>query len=397
MTEAAHHAGGGHQRCAHEHVAQVGDGGIGQAALEVLLLQGHGGAEQDGEAAQPQHDQLHHGAGQELRAEHVVDGAQYGIRAGVDHRHGMQQGGDGRGGHGGRGQPGIHGEHRSLGAEADECQQEHAPQQLLMPGELLRIQDAAQGEVSARAVHQREHQRHKGHGRAADGEVQVLAPRADGGRVLLVGDQGQGDQGQALVEDVEGEQVRRHGDGQGDAVGHGVEGEEGVGPLLMGHVLKAVEGGQGPQERHQSGEHAAHAVQAEHQVQLGAHAQAHQGVEPVGAVQQQAQHHQRCGDHHRLHVDAPALHRAETEQRKQCAAQKRHKQRQENQHRASSFLTSGLRPARPAVRSAPAGTCPAKPTAPSAQSAGSASASWARTWQTCGDCPPRQPRGRRHG
>ena len=266
-----------------------------------------------------------------------------------------------------------------------------------MPGELLRIQDAAQGEVSPRAVHQREHQRHKGHGRAADGEVQVLAPRADGGRVLLVGDQGQGDQGQALVEDVEGEQVRRHGDGQGNAVGHGIEGEEGVGPLLVLHVFKAVEGGQGPQERHQPGEHAAHAVQAEHQVQLGANAQAHQGVEPVGAVQQQAQHHQRCGNDHRLHIDTPALHRAEMEQRQQQPAHKGHKQRQKNQHRSSSFLTSAPQPARPAARSAPAGTCPAAPTAPSAEPAGSASASWARIWRTCGDCPPHPPRGRTRG
>ena len=115
-----------------------------------------------------------------------------------------------------------------------------------MPARLSGIQHAAQHKIRGRAVVDDEDHRNEGKRRTADGVNQVFTTCTNALRILLMRDQWQGDQRQAFVEHIQREQIACHGYGQRDAVGHGVEGEEGVGPFLMAHVFKAIQRGKGP-------------------------------------------------------------------------------------------------------------------------------------------------------
>ena len=123
---------------------------------------------------------------------------------------------------------------------------------------------------------------------AGDGEGEVLAPCADGHSVLLVDDKRQGHQRQALIKDVEREQVCRERDGQRDGVAHRVVAEERVRTLLVLHVLKAVQRRQRPEDGYQTCENAAHAVHTERQRQLAVHV-----AENVGGIRAGEQQHPR--------------------------------------------------------------------------------------------------------
>ena len=230
---------------------------------------------------QAHRNDLRHGTIKETGAKGVIDHADHRVRARVYHRHRMQQGRYRGGRHGSRRQPGIHGEDRSLGTKANEGQQEHQPQHHLMPNNLAHVQHTAQHKVRADAVVHDEDQRNEGQSRTADREDQVLASGADALHILLMGHQGQRNHGQAFVEHIQGEQIARQRHRQGYTIAHGVVGEEGIGPVLMAHVLKTVQGGQGPQKAHQAGKHLAHAIQVQRQGQGIGHPQ--QGQFPLGA------------------------------------------------------------------------------------------------------------------
>ena len=94
-----------------EHVTELGDRGVGQDPLDVRLGEGDRGGQYRGEDADRGHDDHHSGRGAEdgVAAGHEVD-------AGVDHRGGMDQGGDRRGAFHCVRQPDVE---RELGALAD--------------------------------------------------------------------------------------------------------------------------------------------------------------------------------------------------------------------------------------------------------------------------------------
>ena len=101
--------------------SEVGDGGVGEDLLAVALAAGQGGSGHEGEGAGQGNDAREHGPGEGRReAQHKVD-------AGLDHRGGVQQGGNGRRGDHGAAQPALEGKLRGFGerGEAEEGDGQH--------------------------------------------------------------------------------------------------------------------------------------------------------------------------------------------------------------------------------------------------------------------------------
>lgn len=73
---------GGHQGGGKQNIRQVRHRGVSQPQLEVPLLQGHAGAVYNGDDGQQQRQLLGPGAGQNVRAEAVIDQADTGEGAG---------------------------------------------------------------------------------------------------------------------------------------------------------------------------------------------------------------------------------------------------------------------------------------------------------------------------
>ena len=102
----------------HEHVAQLGDRGVGEDALDVGLGDADGGGEEAGEGADDGDGQQRDGraAEDEVGAAHHVD-------AGGDHGGGVDERGDRRGALHRVGQPDVEGDLRALAGGADQHEQ----------------------------------------------------------------------------------------------------------------------------------------------------------------------------------------------------------------------------------------------------------------------------------
>jgi hypothetical protein len=105
-------AAAGSDALRHHHVAELGEGRVGEDALDVVLLESHQGGEQRGDRADPGDGCM----GRELRR--IDEEAHAGEHEdpGRDHRRGVDQGGDGRGPFHRVGQPDVQ---RHLGGLAD--------------------------------------------------------------------------------------------------------------------------------------------------------------------------------------------------------------------------------------------------------------------------------------
>ena len=215
-------------------------------------------------------DVLRPGAAQEFTAEAEVHQTHHGKRAGLDHRHRVQQGRDRGRGHRRRGQPAVEGEDRRLDAEAEECQDEDRHKLLFVARNLVHVQNAAVGEgegvgVAAEVHEADEHQRRAGHG-----VEDVLFARAPRLVVHLVHDEREGHQGHELIAEVEGEEICRVGDARHDAEGDDKEAEEEVFPPLVRHVGEGVERGHGPEHADDAAEDQRNAVGPEGDREHGA-------------------------------------------------------------------------------------------------------------------------------
>ncbi len=148
-----------------------------------------------------------------------------------------------------------------------------------------------------------EHDADEGESGAANHVVQILP----GGRLGLLGhgvdNQRQRHHGQRLVEQVHGDDVAREGHAQRHAVGDGVEGQEGVHPLLVAHIFKGVQRRQRPQAGHQPAEEGSHAVDVQRQGQA---LYERKQIQPLRrGVQQQHKHQNGVEEHHCLHRHVP--------------------------------------------------------------------------------------------
>ena len=262
---------GGHQGGGKQNIRQVRHRGVSQPQLEVPLLQGHAGAVYNGDDGQQQRQLLGPGTGQNVRAEAVIDQADAGEGTGLYHRHRVEQGRDGGGGHRRRGKPTVQRPNGGLDPEAHKGQGEHCQQH----GQISVIarQVAAQGEVRS-IVDGQEHQPDKRQGRAGDGVYQVLDAGLFGGLGHGLHHQGQGGQSQQLIEQVHGHHVGGEGNAQGDAEGCREKCPEHVQVLFVAHVVKAIEHGKGPQGGRQP------------RKQTGSPVHAEGDGQPVGKVQQ---------------------------------------------------------------------------------------------------------------
>ena len=128
MHPRGHQALGCHQGTGEEDVGEVGHSGVGQAVLEVCLLQRHSRAEHqrnDGEA----HDHiLSPRSPQHIHAESVVDKTDTGESARLDHCHRVQEGRHGGGGNCRCRQPAVHRPNGGLDTAAHEGEGEHRQQ-----------------------------------------------------------------------------------------------------------------------------------------------------------------------------------------------------------------------------------------------------------------------------
>ena len=108
------------QKQAAQHVADLGDAGVGQALFQHLFAQGQHRAHEHGDGGAAKQYHLRPGAAQKIRPDDVEDHAEDGQHAGLGDHAGQDRRGRGRGhGVGGR-QPAVHREHAGLGAKADD-------------------------------------------------------------------------------------------------------------------------------------------------------------------------------------------------------------------------------------------------------------------------------------
>lgn len=194
---------------------------------------------------------------------------------GLYHGHRVQQGRDGGGGHRRRGKPAVQRPDGRLDAEAHKGQGKHRQQHGHVA--VIARQMAAQGEVHC-VVDGQEHQADKRQGRAGDGVDQVLDAGLLGGLGHGLHHQGQGGQGQQLIEQVHGHHIGGESDAQGHAEGGGEEGPEHMQMLLVAHIVEAIEHGKGPQGGRQSGKQPGRAVHAEGDGQPGGKMQQGEGA-----------------------------------------------------------------------------------------------------------------------
>ena len=104
----------------HDHVAELREGGIGEDALDVVLLDGDEGGEDGGEAADACNDEHPGGRKEQQR----IDAAEH-IDAGGDHGGGVDERGDRRRAFHGVGQPDVERDHGRFADAAAEEAEDH--------------------------------------------------------------------------------------------------------------------------------------------------------------------------------------------------------------------------------------------------------------------------------
>ena len=95
----------------------------------MLLAHSHRAADEDAQHRQREADSLRPGAAHQIGAEAVIAHADNRERAGLNHGHGVQKRGNGRGRHAGRGQPAMQRKNRRFNAKAKEAKGKHGQNQ----------------------------------------------------------------------------------------------------------------------------------------------------------------------------------------------------------------------------------------------------------------------------
>ena len=122
--EVEHADGDAAEAEASHHVAELGDGGVGEDALDVVLRDGDEGGKDRGGCADPGDDGEGGGgsAGERAGLHERIDAGDE-VNAGCDHGGGMNERGDGRGAFHGVGEPDVEGKLAALAGGAGEDEQ----------------------------------------------------------------------------------------------------------------------------------------------------------------------------------------------------------------------------------------------------------------------------------
>ena len=286
---------GRHQHCAEQHIRKIGNRGKSQALFQVSLPHGHDGGKQNRETAQAHGNGLRNGTRQERRAEGIMGHADHRERPGIHNGNRVQQCGHRRGGNADRRQPGVHRKDSRLCAESDKGQQENPAKHFLMPGHPGHIQHAARRETRGGVVMAQKQHPDKGHRRAGNGKVHISLSRLPGGPVLVESHQRKRHHRQAFIKGIQREKISREGNRQRHPVGHGVKAEEAFRVSAL-HIKIGVQHGRRPEQRQQTREDFARAVQPENQRQVVHHRKQHRAVSVSPENLKRGQHRGR-GDH----------------------------------------------------------------------------------------------------
>ena len=151
------------------------------------------------------------------------------------------------------------GEQRRLGAQTEKAAEEG---QLQDPGVEPAPQSSPVAEHAA-PVQGPQHHGDKAQGRPRDAVDHIEPGGAEAFRVLIMGHQRQGDQGEEFKEDIEGEEVGGKRGPQGHPIGHQVKGKKAAAAVAVRHIGKGVEQGRRPHEGQHGGKQRGHAVHPE--------------------------------------------------------------------------------------------------------------------------------------
>ena len=228
-----------HEHGGEENVRQVRDRGVGEAALEVPLLERHARAIENRDQREDDADRLRPCAAQQLRAAAVVDKADAGEGARLHDGHRVQQRRDGGGRDGRRGQPRVQRPERRLDAEAHEREHEHRQKHRQIPA-ARRCQMPA-GDELLRIVQDEKDEPDERQRRAGHGVEQVFDARGLGRGGHGLHDERERREGEQLVKEIHRQHVRRKGDAERHAEGGREERPEHGEVLFMAHVVAGIE------------------------------------------------------------------------------------------------------------------------------------------------------------
>jgi len=215
----------------------------------------------------------------------------------------------------GRRQPAVEGEHTRLHPEAQQHQKGRQQQKALLSGQLLRVQHPTGSKVQGGAVGVEDKQAKEHTVGPAQGVKQVFQPRQHRFPFPVVEDQGEGEQGHHLIEQVEGGQIAREAQAYQHPVDRQNKAEKPPGGRLMLHVRPGIDGGQQPHQGNQHHQHPPRPVRAQGQDKLRGQMQQHQ----LSADQKSAHQGRPARGRQRKQAvkcdGAPVVHRPQQEQK----------------------------------------------------------------------------------
>ncbi len=252
MHQAAHRGDRSEQRDAEGHVGHLADGRVGQALLQLLLLQGAQRAVEDGGRGQPQRPGEIQ-PGQRFGTKDVIDHPHDTERPRLHHRHRMQQRADRRRRDHRLRQPAMQRDQRGLHPKPENQQDEgHLQRHLVLVDLLQQIAGGLEIRRAGQAVQQPHTHQHQ---RAAAHRIgQVDAPGGQRLRRAAVHHQREGGQGQQLVEQQKADQVARQRQAHGGADAQAEIAEEARAQRRVFQVADGVDGGRRPEQRGQRDE-----------------------------------------------------------------------------------------------------------------------------------------------
>ena len=289
------------QRNAKGHVGHLTDGRVGQALLQFLLLQSAHRAIEDRCRGQPEqrpgHVQLTH----RLGAIDVIDHPDNPERAGLDHRHRMQQRANGCRRHHRLWQPAMQRDQRRLDPKPSDQQDEGDAQRQVVLAH-RRQQVAARLEVLPAGQAMQQRHAHQYQRTTAHGVGQIDAPGAQRFRRTAMHHQRERRQRQHLVEQQKADQIARQREAYGGAHAKAEVTEEARLQRRIFKVANGVNGSGQPQHRRQCDEQQRQRIALQHQRRAGKEWQTEAKLQAFAhAIDHR--HHQQQLDHHATEVE----------------------------------------------------------------------------------------------